>query len=107
MAGNQDLADVIQPAPAADLWDMDGTLFDTGPYWMRAETELVESFGGVWTHEDGMRLVGLGLWKSALILQEAGVDLLADAIVDRLTDRVQQQLDSDGVPWRPGARDLL
>jgi beta-phosphoglucomutase-like phosphatase (HAD superfamily) len=37
--------------PAAVLWDMDGTLVDTEPYWMEAETALVESFGGTWTHE--------------------------------------------------------
>ncbi|MET0725854.1 MAG: HAD family phosphatase [Leifsonia sp.] len=93
--------------PAAVLWDMDGTLVDTEPYWMRAETELVESFDGVWTHEDALGVVGLGLWESARIFQAAGVDLTADEIVDRLTDRVQEQLDTDGVPWRPGARALL
>jgi HAD superfamily hydrolase (TIGR01509 family) len=93
--------------PAAVLWDMDGTLVDTEPYWMRAETDLVESFGGVWTHDDCMLLVGSGLWSSAAILQDRGVDLDADAIVQRLTDRVQEQLSEHGVPWRPGARELL
>lgn len=93
--------------PAAVLWDMDGTLVDTEPYWMRAETELVHSFGGVWTHDDCMLLVGSGLWASAAILQDRGVALDADAIVQRLTDSVQQQLAEHGVPWRPGARELL
>ena len=93
--------------PAAVLWDMDGTLVDTEPYWMRAETEIVESFGGVWTHADGMLMVGSGLTNSAAILQSRGVDLGADEIVGRLTDRVQEQLRDHGVPWRPGARELL
>lgn len=93
--------------PAAVLWDMDGTLVDTEPYWMRAEHELVESFGGVWTHEDAMLLVGSGLLGSAAILQNRGVELSAEAIVDRLTNRVQEQLATDGVPWRPGAHELL
>ncbi|WP_267897620.1 HAD family hydrolase [Cryobacterium tepidiphilum] len=93
--------------PAAVLWDMDGTLVDTEPYWMRAEGELVSSFGGVWTHDDAMLLVGAGLWDSALILQRHGVALDADVIVQRLTDRVQEQLREQGVPWRPGARELL
>ncbi|MCU1444050.1 MAG: hydrolase [Cryobacterium sp.] len=93
--------------PAAVLWDMDGTLVDTEPYWMRAETDLVESFGGVWTYDDCMLLVGSGLWSSAAILQDRGVALDADAIVQRLTDGVQAQLAEFGVPWRPGARELL
>ena len=93
--------------PAAVLWDMDGTLVDTERYWMAAEEELVESFGGRWTHEDGIGVVGMGLWESARVFQAAGVDLDADTIVDRLTDRVNQQLVEHGVPWRPGARELL
>lgn len=94
-------------APAAVLWDMDGTLVDTEPYWMQAETDLVESFGGTWTHDDCMMLVGSGLWTSATILQDHGVDMEADAIVEWLTARVQLQLSEQGVPWRPGARELL
>lgn len=93
--------------PAAVLWDMDGTLVDSEPYWMRAETELVGSFGGTWTHEDCMQLVGSGLWNSAAILQSHGVDMPADAIVAWLTSRVQEQLAEGGIPWRPGARELL
>ena len=61
------------PTPAAVLWDMDGTIVDTEPYWMRAETELVSEHGGTWTHEQGMQLVGSGLVQPAMILQEAGV----------------------------------
>jgi HAD superfamily hydrolase (TIGR01509 family) len=86
---------------------MDGTLVDTEPYWMTAETELVQSFGGSWSHEDALGVVGAGLWESAAILQRAGVDLDADAIVERLTERVREQLQLHGVPWQPGARELL
>lgn len=97
----------IPRIPAAVLWDMDGTLVDTEPYWMVAETELVESFGGVWTHADCMLMVGSGLWASATILQDRGVEMDADDIVQWLTTRVQDQLTEHGVPWRPGARELL
>ena len=78
--------------PAAVLWDMDGTIVDTEPYWIRAETELVRSFGGEWTDEDGLQLVGSGLWESAAVFQRAGVDLPADDIVHRLTNRVRERL---------------
>jgi len=93
--------------PAAVLWDMDGTLVDTEPYWMRAEAEMVSSFGGTWTHDDGLALVGSGLWASARVFQTRGVDMSEDEIVAHLTTRVQEQLESSGVPWRPGARELL
>ena len=32
--------------PAAVLWDMDGTLVDTEPYWITAEHAIVEEAGG-------------------------------------------------------------
>ncbi|MCR2811964.1 HAD family phosphatase [Microbacterium sp. zg.Y1084] len=86
---------------------MDGTLVDTEPYWMAAETPLVESYGGTWTHEQALGLVGLGLHDSARILQEAGVRMQEDAIIDHLTDRVMGQLRELGNPFRPGARELL
>ena len=35
--------------PEAVLWDMDGTLVDTEPYWMAEEIALVEAYGGTWT----------------------------------------------------------
>ena len=86
---------------------MDGTIVDTEPYWMTAESELVHSWGGTWTHDDGLTLVGNGLEVSAAVLQSRGVDLDIPTIIDRLTDRVTQQLAEIGVPWRPGAQELL
>jgi HAD superfamily hydrolase (TIGR01509 family) len=97
---------VTHALPAAVLFDMDGTLVDTEPYWMRAETELVESWGGTWTHDDALTLVGSALDRSALVLQSRGVALGADEIIGALTDRVMEQLRT-AVPWRPGARELL
>lgn len=89
------------------LWDMDGTLVDTEPLWMAAETELVASFGGVWTHEDAMQCVGKGLEDSAAIIQAAGVRLDIDEITRWLTDHVKAHLNPDTMPWRAGARELL
>jgi HAD superfamily hydrolase (TIGR01509 family) len=86
---------------------MDGTLVDTEPYWMAAETPLVERFGGTWSHEQALSLVGLGLEDSARIFQAAGVRMGVRDIIDHLTDEVMRQLAVDGVPFRPGARELL
>ncbi|AWB95517.1 hydrolase [Agromyces badenianii] len=86
---------------------MDGTLVDTEHYWMAAEEELIEAFGGSWGPDDALALVGSGLWEAAAYFQAKGVTLDADAIVARLTERVREQLAEHGVPWRPGARELL
>lgn len=92
--------------PAAVLFDMDGTLVDTEPYWLNAEVGLVAEWGGTWTQEDGLKLVGSGLEDSALVFQSQGVGLSVPEIIDTLTDRVLAQIEVL-VPWRPGARELL
>ncbi|WP_235778474.1 HAD family hydrolase [Sinomonas notoginsengisoli] len=102
-------ADSAADAPAplrAVLWDMDGTLVDTEPYWITAERELVERFGGQWGHEQAMRLVGQALTTSARLLQNGGVVMGEREIIDTLTARVIEQL-GESVPWRPGAREML
>jgi len=85
---------------------MDGTIVDTEPYWMRAETLLVESYGGTWTHEEALSLVGQGLWHSARILRAKGVTLTEDELIQSLTASVMDQIRVE-VPWRPGALELL
>lgn len=92
--------------PQAVLWDLDGTLVDSEEYWIQAERELVEQFGGVWTHEDGLKVVGQGLSHTASALQEKGVTLSNVDIVAALVDRVHSLLES-GQPWRPGALELI
>ncbi len=92
--------------PSAVLWDMDGTIVDTEPYWINAETALIQSYGGSWSHEEAMQLVGQGLWHSARIIRSRGVDLSEDQIIATLTDRVLDQVRLR-VPWRPGALELL
>ena len=90
----------------AVLWDMDGTIVDTEPYWIAAEHALVEAHGGTWSHGQAMQLVGQSLTYSAGILQNAGVDLDAREIIDTLTAEVIRGVQRR-VPWRPGARELL
>jgi HAD superfamily hydrolase (TIGR01509 family) len=90
----------------AALWDMDGTIVDTEPYWIEAEHALVAAHGGQWSHEKAMQLVGQSLVFSAGILQDAGVALERREIIDILTAHVISQV-RESVPWRPGARELL
>jgi len=93
--------------PAAVLWDMDGTLVDTEPYWVESEFELVEEHGGTWSHEHAMSLVGNDLLVSGhYIRKHSGIALEAAEIVERLLDRVVERVCRE-VPWRPGAWELL
>ena len=96
-----------EPWPAAVLWDMDGTLVDTEPYWIEVEHELVHAHGGTWTREHALQLVGNDLLSSARYIREhGGVDLEPAEIVELLLAGVIARTE-DQVPWRPGARELL
>jgi HAD superfamily hydrolase (TIGR01509 family) len=93
--------------PAAVLWDMDGTLVDTEPYWIEVEFALVAEFGGSWSMAHALNLVGNDLLVSGeYIRKHGGVDLPAAEIVDRLLDGVVARMEA-AVPWQPGARELL
>jgi HAD superfamily hydrolase (TIGR01509 family) len=91
----------------AVLFDMDGTLVDTEPFWIAAEYRLVEEFGGTWSDEHATALVGNALLTSAEYLREVGgVPLAAQAIIDRLHAEVVAEAER-AMPWRPGALALL
>jgi HAD superfamily hydrolase (TIGR01509 family) len=93
--------------PAAVLWDMDGTLVDTEPYWIAEERALVELHGGVWTDEHAYQLVGNDLMVSAqYIIDHAPIPLTPVEVVHELLAGVVRRV-SEHVPWRPGAWELL
>jgi HAD superfamily hydrolase (TIGR01509 family) len=93
--------------PAAVLWDMDGTLIDTEPIWQQSQVELTDRYGVVWTHEDGLALVGSGLERSGEILRDKGVDMEVEEIILWMTAYVMERLQAGDLPWRPGARELV
>lgn len=91
----------------AVLFDMDGTLIDSEPYWMESEQALAKEHNGSWTDKDGLDVVGMSLEKSSRLLKErANIPLEPEEIVDHLTGEVQKKL-AKVIPWRPGAKELL
>ena len=91
----------------AVLWDMDGTLVDTEPYWIETEFAIARAHGAEWSQADAMQLVGSDLLVSGRYIKERMrlsyppeeiVEMLLDGVVDRIHAHV---------PWRPGAVELL
>ena len=74
---------------------------------MECEHELVRSFGGVWTDDDAMSIVGFDLLNAAAVIKRrAGLPIEPQQIVDHLAAAVLARIRRH-VPWRPGARELL
>ena len=97
----------IRERAEAVLFDLDGTLIDSEPYWIKAEYKLVAEFGGQWSDEHAHTLIGSDLLVAAAYIRDVGGVALEPAeIVDRMLEHVigatRQQ-----VPWQPGARELI
>ncbi|MCW2583802.1 MAG: family phosphatase [Klenkia sp.] len=97
------------PEPTAEtafLWDMDGTLVDTEPFWAAAEQQLAREHGVAWGPAECAATVGQSPARTAAALTAAGVALdpreALAVLVEAVADRV-----SLGVPWMPGALELL
>lgn len=92
---------------SAVLWDMDGTLVDTEPYWTIAELALAERYGGQWSAEQALDVVGFDLLEAARHMRvRMGIGVAPEQIVEELLDDVIGQVERE-VPWRPGSRELL
>lgn len=96
----------VTPTLDAVFWDLDGTLIDSEPHWNAAHRALLEADGGTWTEELAHALVGQSLDHGARLLQQAGVRLSEQEIIDRSLQAVIEAIRGD-LPWRPGARELL
>jgi beta-phosphoglucomutase-like phosphatase (HAD superfamily) len=92
--------------PRAVLWDLDGTLVDSEPLWMDAESRLMVEHKLPWSHDDAMLMVGNALPDSAEIMRSRGLRLPVRHIIDRLLDDVVARMATE-ISWRPGAKALL
>lgn len=96
-------------APAAVLFDMDGTLIDSEHQWLRAETAVMARHGATWTAEDQLTCLGgplervgeymvAKLRSSAVTSQMLQMEVLAT---------MEDLLRSEPLTWQPGARELV
>ena len=91
----------------AVLWDLDGTIVDTEPYWFEAEYAVVAAHGDSWSDEHARAVVGFDLLDSGrYMIEHGGVRLTPHEIVEMMLDSVVSNI-KRSVPWRPGAREVL
>jgi HAD superfamily hydrolase (TIGR01509 family) len=91
----------------AVLWDMDGTLVDTEPYWIDTEYAMADKYGATWSKAHALELVGSDLIDSGRYIQKVmRLSLSPAEIVEELLDGVVAMVERE-VPWRPGAVELL
>jgi HAD superfamily hydrolase (TIGR01509 family) len=100
---------VIGRPPAAVVFDCDGLLVETESRWTIAEQALLAAYGGTWSDELKLRMLGTGLSRSAVMLAEAAGRPASDApaVGAELLQRFGATLDEHGVEPMPGAAELI
>ncbi|MGY2080386.1 HAD family hydrolase [Modestobacter sp. SYSU DS0657] len=95
----------------AVLFDMDGTLVETEELWGEAMTALAARLGGIFSAAGRERTVGTSMRVAMGILYaDLGVERSAEQLaVDSrwVEDETARLMSARGIPWRPGARELL
>lgn len=94
--------------PEALLWDMDGTLIDSEVYWVAAQVELAQSHGAQFDARQSLEFVGKPLTHSARIYRSlTGIEMSEEDVIASWCTYVETAIVERGVPWRPGALELL
>lgn len=94
--------------PTAVLFDMDGTLIDTEPFWHRAQERIFAGHGITWTEAQSDALIGEPVdWAAARMLETTGAPMTVAELVEAMVAGVLRIEEEEGLPWRPGAVDLL
>jgi len=91
----------------AVLFDMDGTLINSEPYWLISERALMARYGHTWTDYDQAYCIGGPLPKVGAYMSElAGGAEDALYFEEELVRLVAEQF-TKGLEFMPGARELV
>jgi len=92
----------------AVLFDMDGLLIDSEPLWLQSETAVMARLGASWTEEDQAQLLGGSLDRTVrYFLAKTTRPVPPEVVGEWLMSDIYERVRRDGVPVRPGARELL
>ncbi len=95
------------PALRAVLFDMDGTLTDSERLWTIAIDRVAAYHGRTLSAQARESMIGQDLWHAIALLHTAlGLDVDPQETAARLNAETEAVF-LDGLPWKPGARDLL
>ncbi|MTD13943.1 HAD-IA family hydrolase [Nakamurella sp. YIM 132087] len=89
------------------LFDMDGTLTDTERLWTISLEETAAHYGGTISTATREAMVGQDMWTTIDLLH-AELGVTADpADTARMLTEATTAIFRRGLPWKPGARELL
>ncbi len=87
----------------AVVFDLDGVLIDSEPFWLRIRREVVAEFGGTWRDDADHRLLGMNTSEwAAYLVDELGVRLTAGEVARIVIERMKAAYAS-GPPEIDGA----
>lgn len=89
------------------IFDMDGTLIDSIPYWDRLVPEFLKEFGVEATADVNQQMAAMSMQESAVWLKERfSLSRTAEYIVQELCMRIGKSYAED-IPLKPGVKEWL
>lgn len=90
----------------AVLWDMDGTLIDSEPYWQQVEMGIAREHGGYWSEDIGWTCSGKPVPQVAQLMIDKGTKLTVSEVQRLMIEGVAHK-EAEHMPWIEGVEDVL
>jgi HAD superfamily hydrolase (TIGR01509 family) len=87
----------------AVIFDLDGLLIDSEPYWDRARQQMAADYGQTWTETDQRSMMGVSTTTWANYMNERlGLGLPQAQVIERIVGKMMA-LYHEHIPYLPGA----